>query len=94
MKNTVLFVLAVLGISLVKISLLTVSINSSHPDYVLAWDGGAKPYFYPSIPGTDTPMPFSTRTSTQSRTVGGSKLYYAVFSGSSVRDTRFKSVFR
>ena len=94
MKSAVLFVLAVVVISITKTTLLTLSTNTSNQEHVLARDGGEKAYLYPSIPGTDIPTPFSTRISTQSRTIGLSRLYYAVVSGTSIRDARFKSFLR
>lgn len=57
-------------------------------------DQGRKPLIYPTITGTDVPMPFSDGIRTGSRVVGASRVYYAVHDGMSVRDTRYKSFWR
>ncbi len=61
---------------------------------VLVKEEGRKPLIYPVINGTDMAMPFSTPMQTASRVVGTSKLYYAVYPGMSVRDTRYRAFWR
>lgn len=61
---------------------------------VLVKEEGRKPLIYPVIEGTDMAMPFSTTMQTASRVVGTSKLYYAVYPGVSVRDTRYRAFWR
>ena len=61
---------------------------------VLVKEEGRKPLIYPVIEGTDMAMPFATPMQTASRVVGTSKLYYAVYPGMSVRDTRYRAFWR
>ena len=61
---------------------------------ILVKEEGRKPLIYPVIDGTDMAMPFATPMQTASRVVGTSKLYYAVYPGMSVRDTRFRAFWR
>lgn len=61
---------------------------------VLVKEEGRKPLIYPLIDGTDMPMPFATPIQTASRVVGVSKLYYAVYPGSSVRDNRYRAFWK
>lgn len=62
--------------------------------HVLVFDAGRKPLIYPVLEGTDMPVPFSTPMKTSSRVVGHSKVYYAVYPGMGVRDTRYRSFWR
>jgi hypothetical protein len=61
---------------------------------ILVKEEGRKPLIYPVIDGTDMAMPFATAIQTASRVVGTSKLYYAVYPGMSVRDTRYRAFWR
>ncbi len=61
---------------------------------VLLKEEGRKPLIYPVIDGTDMAMPFATPMQTASRVVGTSKLYYVVYPGMSVRDTRYRAFWR
>ena len=61
---------------------------------VLVMEEGRKPLIYPVIEGTDMAMPFSTPIQVASRVVGTSKLYYAVYPGLSVRDTRYRAFWK
>ena len=61
---------------------------------VLVKEEGRKPLIYPVIEGTDMVMPFSTPMQSASRVVGTSKLYYAVYPGMSVRDTRYRAFWK
>ena len=61
---------------------------------VLVKEEGRKPLIYPVIDGTDMAMPFATPMKTASRVVGTSKLYYAVYPGMSVRDTRYRAFWK
>ena len=61
---------------------------------VLIKEEGRKPLIYPVIEGTDMAMPFSTPIQAASRVVGTSKLYYAVYPGMSVRDTRYRAFWK
>lgn len=68
--------------------------SSQSAGHVMVAEAGRKPLIYPVIDGTDMPMPFSNPTRTSSRAVGTSKVYYAVYGGASVRDTRYRSFWR
>ncbi len=57
--------------------------------HVLVFDAGRKPLIYPTIAGTDTPMPFARPLRTGYRVVGLTRLYYPVHGETSVRDSRF-----
>lgn len=94
MKPQIAFIAAVLGISLLKTHQLSSNIQAVHTEHVLVWDNGRPPNLYPSIPGSDTPIPFSKATGTSSRAIGASRLYYATFTGSTIRDVRFRSILR
>ena len=59
--------------------------------HVLVVEAGRKPLIYPAIEGTDVAMPFGVPMQTSSRVVWASKLYYAVYPGMSVRDTRYRA---
>ena len=61
---------------------------------MLVKEEGRRPLIYPVIDGTDMPMPFATPIQTASRVVGVSKLYYAVYPGSSVRDNRYRAFWK
>lgn len=62
--------------------------------HVLVVEAGRKPLIYPVLEGTDMPMPFATPMKTSSRVVGHSKVYYAVYPGMPVRDTRYRSFWK
>ena len=62
--------------------------------YVLDKNGQGVRSVYPVLDGTDTPMPFSRPVAVTSRTLGFSKLIYAVYPGTSIRDTRYPTFWR
>lgn len=62
--------------------------------HTMVVDEGRKPLIYPVIDGTDTPMPFSEPSLTSSRVVGFSKIYYAVYPGTTIRDNRYQPFWR
>lgn len=68
--------------------------GDSTRDQVMVVEAGSRPKIYSAIEGTDIPMPLSKTTPTSSRIVGTSKVYYAVYPSSTVRDTRYRSYWR
>ena len=90
------FVVAVYSVSAVRTLCLAVvqpeTDYATH--YVLAKDGHGTRSVYPVLDGSDVPMPFSRAVEVTSRTVGFSKLIYAVYPGTSLRDTRYPTFWR
>ena len=76
------------------LTLATGAVGGQGAGHVLVAEAGRKPLIYPVIDGTDMPMPFATPIQTASRVVGVSKLYYAVYPGSSVRDNRYRAFWK
>lgn len=76
------------------LTLATGAVGGQGEGHVLVAEAGRKPLIYPVIGGTDMPMPFATPIQTASRVVGLSKLYYAVYPGSSVRDNRYRAFWK
>ena len=68
--------------------------GGSDAEHVLVAEEGRKPLIYPTIDGSDTPMPFARPMKTSSRVVGLSKVYYAVYPGVPMRDTRYQAFWR
>lgn len=62
--------------------------------YVLTKNGQGGRIVYPVLDGTDTQMPFSKPVKVTSRALGFSKLIYAVYPGTSLRDTRYPTFWR
>lgn len=88
---------AVVVYSITTFKTLTLALGpegSQEAGHVLISEVGRKPLIYPAIDGTDAPMPFSAPMQTSSRVVGYSKVYYAVYPGLTVRDTRYRSYWR
>ncbi len=91
-KGALWFAVATYSIGTVKTLTLALGAEGSEPSgYVLLKEEGRKPLIYPAIEGTDVSMPFGVPSQTSSRVVGTSKLYYAVYPGMSVRDTRYRA---
>lgn len=91
-KGALWSAVATYSIATVKTLTLALGAEGGEPSgYVLLKEEGRKPLIYPAIEGTDVAMPFGAPMQTSSRVVGGSKLYYAVYPGMSVRDTRYRA---
>jgi hypothetical protein len=91
-KGALWFALATYAIGTVKTLTLALGGEGGEPTgYVLLKEEGRKPLIYPAIEGTDVAMPFGVPSQTSSRVVGTSKLYYAVYPGLTVRDTRYRA---
>lgn len=81
-------------------TLRTVALAASYPEtdlgtqYVLTKNGRSTRTIYPVLDGTDMPMPFSRPVEVKTRTLGFSKLIYAVYPGTSLRDTRYPTFWR
>lgn len=81
-------------------TLRTVVLGVSYPEtdfgtqFVLAKNGRSTRTIYPVLDGTDLAMPFSRPVEVTSRTLGFSKLIYAVYPGTSLRDTRYPTFWR
>lgn len=90
------FVVAVYSASAVR----TLCLAAVQPEtdyatqYELAKDRHGTHSVYPVLDGTDIPMPFSKAVAVTSRTIGFSKLIYAVYPGTSLRDTRYPTFWR
>jgi hypothetical protein len=94
-KGVLWFAVATYSIGTVKTLTLALGAVGSEPTgYVLLKEEGRKPLIYPAIEGTDVAMPFVVPMQTSSRVVGASKLYYAVYPGVPVRNTRYRSFWR
>ena len=94
-KGALWFAVATYSIGTVKTLTLALGAEGGEPTgYVLLKEEGRKPMIYPAIEGTDVAMPFGAPSQTSSRVVGTSKLYYAVYPGMSVRDTRYRAFWR
>ena len=95
-RPILIFVVVVFSISTIR----TVALAANHPEtdfgtqYVLAKNGRGTRTVYPVLDGTDMPMPFSKPVGVTSRTLGFSKLIYAVHPGTSLRDTRYPTFWR
>lgn len=78
----------------------TVVLAANHPEtdfgtqYVLTKNGQGNRTVYPVLDGSDVPMPFSRSVEVTSRALGFSKLIYAVYPGTSLRDTRYPTFWR
>jgi len=91
-KGALWFALATYSIGTVKTLTLALGADGAEPSgYVLLKEEGRKPLICPAIEGTDIAMPFGVPSQTSSRVVWTSKLYYAVYPGMSVRDTRYRA---
>ena len=94
-RGALWFAVAIYAIGTFKTLTLALSADGGQSvGQVLVKEEGRKPLIYPVIEGTDMAMPFSTPMQTASRVVGASKLYYAVYPGMSIRDTRYRSFWR
>lgn len=94
-RGALWFVVATYVVATCKTLMLAAGSNGGQGlDQVMVADAGSKPMIYPTIEGTDAPMPFADGIKTSSRVVGLSRLYYAVYPASSVRDTRYRSFWR
>ena len=94
-KGALWFAVATYAIATCKtLTLATSAVGGQGAGHVLVAETGRKPLIYPVIDGTDMPMPFATPIQTASRVVGVSKLYYAVYPGSSVRDNRYRAFWK
>ena len=72
--------------------------NQSETDfgtqYVLTKNGQGNRTVYPVLDGSDVAMPFSRSVGVTSRALGFSKLIYAVYPGTSIRDNRYPTFWR
>lgn len=94
-KGALWFVAATYAVATFKTLTLALGPDDGrNTGHVLVAEEGRKPLIYPVLEGTDTPVPFSTPMKTSSRVVGHSKVYYAVYPGMGVRDTRYRSFWR
>jgi len=96
LRSILIFVVVVFSISTVR----TIVLAANHPEsdfgtqYVLVKNGQGVRFVYAVLDGSDTPMPFSKPVAVTSRTLGFSKLIYAVYPGTSLRDTRYPTFWR
>lgn len=93
-KCALCFMAATYMVATCKTLMLATSPAGGSQEYVLVMESERKPVIYPTLLGSDTPMPFSKATPTLSRVVGAARMYYAVYPGASVRDSKFKSYWR
>ena len=92
----VIFVVTVYAVSAYKTLCLAANLSETDrtSEYVLFKDGVGAAKLYPSIDGANEPIPFAKPVAVSARTVGLSKLFYAVVPGTTFRDTRYPSVWR
>lgn len=94
-RGALWFAVATYAIGTIKSLTLALTPNGDRDlTHVMMADPGRKPVIYPTVVGTDVPIPFSDGIRTASRVVGASKVYYAVHDGMQVRDRRYKSFWR
>lgn len=94
-RGALWFAVAAYAIGTLKTMTLAMAADGGqNAGLVLVKEEGRKPLIYPVIEGTDIAVPFSTPIQTASRVVGVSRLYYAVYPGSSVRDNRYRAFWR
>lgn len=95
-KPYLIFVVTVYAVSAFKTLCLAANLSETDhaSEYVLFKDGVGAAKLYPSIDGTIEPVPFAKPVAVSARTVGLSKLFYAVVPGTTFRDTRYPSVWR
>ena len=95
-RPILIFVMAVFSISTIR----TMVLAANYPEtdlgtqYLLAKNGQGGRTVYPVLDGTDTPMPFSKPVEVTTKALGVSKLIYAVYPGTSIRDTRYPTFWR
>ena len=95
-RPILIFVVVVFSMS----TLRTVVLAAKHAEtdfgtqFVLGKNGQGVRTVYPVLDGTDTPLPFSRPVAVTSRTLGFSKLIYAVYPGTSIRDNRYPTFWR
>lgn len=91
-----IFAACVYGISAIKTICLAADLPETDfsTQYVLSRDGKGVRSVSTVIEGTDVPMPFTKPVEVTTRTVGFSKLVYAVYPGTSLRDTRYPTFWR
>ena len=91
-----IFIIAVYSVSAVR----TLCLAAVQPEtdsataYLLVKDGRGNRSLYPVLEGSDIQMPFTKSVEASSRTVGFSKLIYAVYPGTSLRDFRYPTYWR
>lgn len=94
-RGALWFAVATYAIGTLKTMTLAMAADGGqNAGLVLVKEEGRKPLIYPVIEGTDIAVPCSTPIQTASRVVGVSRLYYAVYPGSSVRDNRYRAFWR
>ena len=95
-RPILIFVVVVFSISTVRTIVLAANHSESDfgTQYVLTKNGQGVRTVYPVLDGSDTPMPFSKPVAVTSRALGFSKLIYAVYPGTSIRDTRYPTFWR
>ena len=94
-RGALWFVVATYVVATCKTMMLAAGSNGGQGlDHVMVAEAGRKPMIFPTIEGTDTPMPLADGVRTSSRAVGLSKLYYAVYPVSGIRNTRYRSFWR
>ena len=94
-RGAMWFIVATYAIGTFKtLTLVSRPNEENSQSYVMVTDKGRKPLIYPAITGSDVPMPFSQAIQTSSRIVGLSKVYYALYGGMPVRDSRYRAFWR
>lgn len=94
-RGALWFVVLTYAIGTLKTITIASGLGSDNPArHTMVFEEGRKPLVYPVIEGTDMPMPLSRPSQTSSRVVGFSKIYYAVYSGTTIRDSRYQPFWR
>ena len=95
-RTAVAFIGAVIAISTAKTILLSFDQPSTDraTQYVLTRNDQGGRTIYPVLDGSDCPMPFSQSVGVSSRRLGMSKMVYAVYPGTTLRDFRYPTFWR
>jgi hypothetical protein len=93
-RGALWFMVATYVLATCKSLILATGTSGFGSGYVMVTEADRKPLIYPTIIGSDIPIPLSVPTPVLSRVVGASKLYYAVYPGVPVQDTRYRSFWR
>ena len=95
-RPILIFVVVVFSMSTVRTVVLAGNASDSDfgTQYVLMKNGQGNRTVYQVLDGSDVPMPFARAVAVTSRTLGFSMLFYAVYPGTSIRDTRYPTFWR
>ena len=96
LRPILITVVLVLSISTLRTVVLAANQSETNfgTQFVLSKNGKGNQTVYPVLDGSDVPMPFSRSVGVTSRVLGFSKLIYAVYPGTSIRDTRYPTFWR